>query len=66
MIYNWYLLTLYGTAISFYLELLIAIGVEEVSDLLVVDLHVGHLYVVLRVSVPLQVLLALEYVHNGP
>ena len=59
-------LTLYGTAIPLYLELLVALGVEEVPDLLVVDLHVGDLDVVLRVAVPLQVLLALEDVHNGP
>ena len=58
--------TLYGTAVPLYLELLVAIWVEEVSDLLVVDLDVGHLDVVLRVPVPLQVLLALEDVHNRP
>ena len=57
---------MYGAAISLYLELLVALGVEEVPDLLVVDLHVGDLDVVLRVAVPLQVLLALEDVHNSP
>ena len=56
---------MYGPAVSLDLELLVAVGVEEVPDLLVVDLHVGHLDVVLRVPVPLKILLALEDVNNG-
>ena len=42
------------------------IFIQFIPDLLVVDLHVGHLNVVLRVAAPLQVLLALEDVHNCP